>query len=90
MSAAPIPQLTIDETWYDKANNVIGSGKGVIHGLLQPGEVQTIEIRTPVDPRMSVSKSLFSHANGAVKQHEGRSFDAPAQAAAKAPARKKK
>ena len=49
-SAAPIPQLTIDETWYDKANNVIGGGKGVINGLLQPGEVQTIEIRTPVAP----------------------------------------
>ena len=88
-SAAPIPRLTIDETWYDKANNVIGGGKGVINGLLQPGEVQTIEIRTPVDPKMSSSKWLFSHANGAVKQHEVRSFDAPAQAAAKAPAKKK-
>ena len=89
MSAAPIPRLTIDETWYDKANNVIGGGKGVINGLLQPGEVQTIEIRTPVDPKMSASKWMFSHANGAVKQHEVRSFDAPAQAAAKARARKK-
>ena len=89
MSAAPIPRLTIDETWYDKANNVVGGGKGVINGLLQPAEVQTIEIRTPVNPNMGSSKWSFSHANGAVKQHEVRSFDAPAQAAAKAPAKKK-
>ena len=83
-SAAPIPRLTIDETWYDKANNIIGGGKGVINGLLQPGEVQTIEIRTPVDPKMNASKWMFSHANGAVKQHEVRSFDTPAAPAAAA------
>src|SRR4051812_7428484 len=48
-SKGPIPRLTIDETWYDKSNNIIPGGKGVIPGLLQPNEVKTIEIRTVVN-----------------------------------------
>ena len=78
MSEAPIPRLTIDETWYDKNNNLIPGGKGVINGLLQPGEVQTIEIRTPVNPNMQTSMLQFSHANGAVKTHPVKSFDGTA------------
>jgi hypothetical protein len=65
-SNAPIPRLTIDETWYDKNNNLIPGGKGFVNGLLQPGEVQTIEIRTPANPNMNSSMLMFSHANGAV------------------------
>src|ERR1700722_9272808 len=41
-SSAPIARLTITETWYDKSGATVGGGKGVINGLLQPGEVQTI------------------------------------------------
>ena len=94
-SNAPIPRLTIDETWYDKSNNLIPGGKGFVNGLLQPGEVQTIEIRTPANPNMSTSTLMFSHANGSVKPHSVKSFDAPpandaaAKTAAKAPAKKK-
>lgn len=84
MSDAPIPRLTIDETWYDKSNNLIPGGKGVINGLLQPGEVKTVEIRTPVNPNMSTSMLQFTHANGTVKTHAVKSFDgAPAADAAK-------
>ena len=50
MSPAPIPRLTIDEVWYDKNNEIIPGGKGVVPGLLQPGEIQTVEIRTPSNP----------------------------------------
>ena len=53
MSPAPIPRLTIDEVWYDKNNEIIPGGKGVVPGLLQPGEVQTVEIRTPSNPAMT-------------------------------------
>ena len=93
-SNAPIARLAIDETWYDKSNNLIPGGKGVINGLLQPGEVQTIEIRTPVNPNMSASMLQFSHANGTVpKPHAVKSMDAPKEAAdkpaAKPPAKKK-
>jgi hypothetical protein len=80
MSSAPIPRLTIDETWYDKSNNLIPGGKGVINGLLQPGEVQTIEIRTPANPSMSTSMLQFSHANGTVKTRAVKSLDAPKDA----------
>ena len=76
-SNAPIPRLTIDETWYDKSNNLIPGGKGVINGLLQPGEIQTVEIRTPANPNMNTSMLQFSHANGQVKTHPVKSFDAP-------------
>ena len=78
-SAAPIARLTIDETWYDKSQNIIPGGKGVVNGLLQPGEVQTIEVRTPVNPAMASSMLQFSHANGTVpKPHAVKSFDAAA------------
>jgi len=96
-SNAPIARLTIDETWYDKNQNVIPGGKGVVNGLLQPGEIQTIEVKTPVNANMASSMLQFSHANGTVpKPHAVKSFDAPAKepatkaaTAAKAPAKKK-
>ena len=87
-STGPIPRLTVDETWYDKKNNLIPGGKAVINGLLQAGEIQTMEVRTPVNPNMSTSMLQFSHANGTVKTRNTNSFtgalDAP-----KTPAKKK-
>jgi hypothetical protein len=88
-SAAPIPRLTIDEIWYDKNNNLIPGGKGVVPGLLQPGEIQTVEIRTPVNLSMTRSNFQFSHANGTVpKPHEVKSFSPPGKEPA--PSTKKK
>jgi len=90
-SSAPIPRLQIDEIWYDKNNNIIPGGKGVVNGLLQPGEIQTLEIRTQVNPTMTRSMLQFSHANGTVpKPHEVKSFNASAKdpAAKKTPAKK--
>jgi len=86
-SNAPIARLTIDETWYDKNQNLIPGGKGVVSGLLQPGEIQTIEVKTPVNPNMASSMLQFSHANGTVpKPHAVKAFDAPAkEPAAKGP-----
>jgi len=75
MSPAPIPRLTIDEVWYDKNNEIIPGGKGVVPGLLQPGEIQTVEIKTPSNPAMTRSMLQFSHANGTVpKPHPVTSF----------------
>jgi len=93
-SSAPIARLQVVETWYDKSNNIIPGGKGEIPGLLQPGEVSTIEVRTPVNPNMNASKLMFTHANGTVDPKQVKSIDAakePATKAAKAaPAKKKK
>jgi len=82
-SAAPIPRLKVAETWFDKDGNMIPGGEAVINGLLQPNEVQTLEIRTPVNTKMSQSQLQFSHANGTVKPHSVKSLDAPKEPAAK-------
>lgn len=90
-STAPIARLKIVETWYDKGGGMIPGGEGVINGLLQPGEVQTIEIRTPTNPSMQSSMLAFSHANGSIKPHSVKSLEAPKEPAAKtASATKKK
>jgi hypothetical protein len=96
----PIARLTITETWYGKDGSTVAGGKGVINGLLQPGEIQTVTIETPYNAKMSANNWNFSHANGTVpKPHKveklvpGDAKDvesAPAKAApAKAPAKKK-
>jgi hypothetical protein len=63
---APIARLKIAETWYDKGGAVVSAGEGVVEGMLQPGAVATLEVRTPIDPKMTASKLQFTHANGAV------------------------
>jgi hypothetical protein len=81
-SNAPIPRLRVSETWYDKEGNMIPGGDAVINGLLQPGEVASLEIRTPVNAKMDRSMMQFSHANGTVpKPHAVKSLDAPVNAA---------
>ena len=70
MANAPIPRLTITETWYDAGGATVGGGKGAINGLLQPGEVQTVTIETPFNAKMKSNNYFFSHANGAIKTHQ--------------------
>ncbi|MGE3704264.1 MAG: hypothetical protein AB7I13_03260 [Vicinamibacterales bacterium] len=84
---APIPRLTIAETWYDTAGNIVTGGKGSVNGLLQPGEVQTITISTPYNAKMKSNNYNFSHANGTVKPQKVAKIEAPETAgAADAPA----
>ena len=84
-SAAPIARLMVAETWYDASGAIIAGGRGVINGFLQPGEVQTITIDTPYNPKMKSNNWNFTHANGTVKPNKVKSLDAPA---ADAPAKK--
>jgi len=86
---APIARLTFTETWYDKAGAIVTGNKGVINGLFQPGEVQTLTISTPYDPRMSGNRQAFSHANGTVRTTRVAKLEAPKPPAA-APAATKK
>ena len=86
---APIARLTFTETWYDKAGVIVTGNKGVINGLFQPGEVQTLTISTPFDARMSGNRQGFSHANGTVKTTRVVKFDVPKQPAAAEAATKK-
>ena len=77
ISNAPIARLTVDETWYGKDQSTVAGGKGVVNGLLQPGEVKVIEIQTPWNAKMSSNNWNFSHANGAVKPHKVKSIEDP-------------
>jgi hypothetical protein len=89
ISNAPIPRLTVSETWYSKDSQMVGGSKGYINGLLQPGEIKTIEIHTPYDSKMSSNNWNFSHANGTVKTHLVKALDLPKEPAAKAATNKK-
>ena len=77
----PIARLTVDETWYDKSGAVLTGGRGVINGLLQPGEVQVISIETPWKNGMTSNNYRFSHANGAVKPQRVAKLETPASTA---------
>jgi hypothetical protein len=67
MSKGPIARLTCDETWYDEKGTVVGGGKGVISGMLQPNEVQTMRVESAWNPKMESNNYNFSHPNGTVK-----------------------
>jgi hypothetical protein len=92
ISKAPIARLTIEETWYDNQGALVIGGTGVLPELLQPGEVKTIIIETPWNPRMARNAYQFRHANGNVPKpaRVARLVDdtkAPAAGAAPAPRR---
>ena len=76
-SAAPIARLTINETWYNKAGNNVTAGRGVINGLLQPGEVAVVEITTPWKEGMSGFQRQYSHANGTIKPVKVQKLEVP-------------
>ena len=82
MSNAPIARLRVIETWFDKGGGTIPGGEGVINGLLNPGEIGTIEIRTPYSDKLTSNSWNFLHANGSVKPHSVKSFDAAGTTAA--------
>ncbi len=90
MMDAPIARLTVDETWYDKEGNTVAGGKGMINGLLQPGEVQTLTISTPYNPKMAQNNWNFSHVNGTVKPKKVKTFTGEEPDPKKASDKKKK
>jgi len=88
-SLAPVPRLTIAETWYNGTGAVVTGGKGSVNGLLQPGEIQVITISTPWNKDMKSNNFNFSHANGTVKPQKVAKLEVPKDPAA-APAAAKK
>lgn len=89
VSQGPIARLQVTETWYDKGGAIVASNRGVINGLLQPQEIQTIVIDTAYNTKMSSNNWNFTHANGTVKVAKVKTLEAPKDAAAPAPAAKK-
>ena len=76
-SAAPIARLTINETWYNKAGANVTAGRGVINGLLQPGEVAVVEIQTPWKEGMQGFQRQYAHANGTIKPVKVQKLEVP-------------
>src|SRR6185295_13040150 len=73
---APLLRLTIDETWYDAAGGLVTGGKGVV-SRLEPGEIATVKIETPFNPKMKANNYNFAHANGTIKPHKVAKLVAP-------------
>jgi hypothetical protein len=80
VSPGPIKGLTIDQPWYNKAGAISASPRGVINGLLQPNEVQTVTIEVTYKADMISNNYQFSHANGSVRPTKVAKLDAPAAA----------
>lgn len=76
-SSEPIARLMVAETWYDGGGAIVAGGRGVINGMLQPNEIQTITIETPYSARMKSNNWNFTHANGTVKPTKVKTLDAP-------------
>ena len=90
-SRQPIARLTVESIYYDKGGQVIANGRGFINGLLQPGDVQTVTVETPFNPKMNSSNYKFTHANGSInpkRVDKLENADAKAAAAKKAVAKK--
>jgi hypothetical protein len=85
-SSAPIARLTVDETWYGADGAVVSGGKGIINGLLQPGEVQEMRIESAWNAKMKSNNFNFTHPNGTVKPKKVDKLEDPN---AKEPAAKK-
>ena len=76
-SAGPIARLTINETWYDKTGGQVTAGRGVINGLLGPGETAVVVIETPWKAGMQGFQRQYAHANGTIKPVKVNKLDAP-------------
>jgi hypothetical protein len=83
---APIARLTITQTWFDKASQVVGGGKGSVNGLLAPGAVETIVIESVSKPIYNSDSFNFTHANGSVRPKKVAKFPPATPAAGAKPA----
>jgi len=67
LSTAAIAGLKVDEYWYDKAGNMLPGDSKRLRQPLLPGEVVTVELRTPKNAKMDRNSYQFTHAYGQVK-----------------------
>ena len=67
VSAAPIAGFKLEESWIDKAGTLSGGDTYRHPKPFMPGEVITVNLRSPWNARMTSNSYNFSHANGTVK-----------------------
>ena len=66
-SALPIAGFRLEESWADKGGNLAGGDVYRHPKPFMPGEVITVTLTTPANPRMQNNSFNFVHANGTVK-----------------------
>ena len=89
LSSGPIQHLTVAETWFDKANNIVAGGQGSLDKMLAPGAVDTLTIQTQWNAKMNGNGWAFTHANGTVRPKKVAAIaDTKPAAGAKATAKK--
>jgi hypothetical protein len=67
LATGSIAGLKVDEFWYDRAGDPV-TGDTFRHPKpLQPGEIITVTLETPRNPKMDRNQYNFSHANGGIK-----------------------
>ncbi len=74
MTANSIAGLKVEEYWWDKADNPVTGSKARLTKPLQPGEVATLTLQTPRDPKMFRNSYVFTHANGKIKTKSMKAF----------------
>jgi hypothetical protein len=76
-SALPIAGFRIEESWADKSGNLAGGDVYRHPRPFMPGEVITVTLTTPANPRMASNSFNFIHANGTVKPKNVPKIDVP-------------
>jgi len=68
VASAPLAGFKVDEFWYDKGGTLVaGAPTFRQRSPIQPNEVITVELRTPINPTMNQPQWKFEHANGTIK-----------------------
>jgi hypothetical protein len=74
MPNSSIAGLKVEEFWWDKTDNPVTGSKARVTKPLLPGEVATLTLQTPKDPKMFRNSYQFTHANGKVKTKPMKAF----------------
>ena len=67
LSNGSIAGLKVDEFWYDKGGDPVTGDTFRYRKPLQPQEVITVTLTTPVNPKMDRNQYKFEHLNGTIK-----------------------
>ena len=76
-SSGPIAGFRLEESWADKSGNLAGGDVYRHPKPFMPGEVITVTLTTPANPRMASNSFNFVHANGTVKPKNVPKIDVP-------------
>jgi hypothetical protein len=76
-SSGPIAGFRLEESWADKSGNLAGGDVYRHPKPFMPGEVITVTLTTPANPRMTSNSFNFVHANGIVKPRSVPKIEVP-------------